>query len=217
MPTNDSSTGGYLTPSSIGNDLNDAGLMAFLQPLVVGITGLPGYMVRPRWQPEPPNIPDFGTNWAAIGPGPRKRDAFSYTKTLNGGLTTIVVRNREMDILCSFYGPAAEANSELLAMGLEVAQNREVMQLAGFNLIGGAGDSIPVPILLKERWQYRMDVPFRIRQQQTYTYTVLSLISAQGTMTLQSGASEFIEENIVSQNPVPGYNQGGYNQGGYGQ
>lgn len=215
MP-NDSASGGYLSPSSTGGDLNDAALKQFLQQVVVGITGLPGNMVRPRWQPEPPNIPDFGTNWAAIGPGNRKRDHFSYVKTTNGGLTTNVVRNRVMDILCSFYGPQAETNSELFAMGLEVPQNREVMQLAGFNIIGGAGDSTPVPVLIKQRWQYRMDIPFTIRQQQNYTYSVLSLLSADGTVILQSGGDQYVTEEISSE-AAGGYDTGGYNQGGYGR
>jgi hypothetical protein len=192
---NTSATGGYLIPSSTNGDLNDVALAKFLQQVVVGIVGLPGNMVRPRWQAEPPNIPDFGTNWASIGPGRRQREPFSASIQSDGGLTTRIIRNRTMDILCSFYGPLAETNSELLAMGLEVAQNREVMQLAGFNIIGGVGDSTIVPEMLKMRYQYRVDVPFTIRQQQQYTYSVLDLLSAQGTMLLQSG-TEIITEDI---------------------
>ena len=206
-------TSGYLPPTSTGGDLNDAALSQFLQQVVVGITGLPGNLVRPRWQPEPANIPDFGTNWAAIGPTSRERDHFSYTQV--SGTSTTVIRNRIMSILCSFYGPLAETNSELLAMGFEVPQNREVMQLAGFNLVGGVGDGVPVPTLFKERWQYRWDVPFRIRQQQQYTYDVASLLSAQGTMVLQSGVSDITEDIEVT--PPTGYGEGGYNTGGYGR
>ncbi len=85
-------------------------------------------------------MPDFGIDWAAIGPGRRKRDAFAAI--VHGGSgdasTSTVIRNREMEIQCSFYGPNAEANSELLAMGLEVPQNREAMSVAGFGLVAGA-------------------------------------------------------------------------------
>jgi hypothetical protein len=214
MP-NDSSSGGYLTPSSVNGDLNDTALIVFLQQVVVGITGLPGNMVRPRWQPEPPNIPDFGTNWAAIGPGAEEPDSFAFTKT--NGTNTTVISNRVVDILCSFYGPLAQTNSGVLRLGLQVAQNREVMQLAGFNLVGGVGKGLPLPVLIKQRWQYRYDVPFRIRQQQQYTYSVLSLLSAEGTVSLQSGGSEFITEEITSEDPGTGYNSGLYNEGGYGR
>jgi hypothetical protein len=137
MP-NTSATGGYLSPVSNGGDLNDKALAQFLQQIVVNITGLPGPMVRPRWQPEAPNIPDFGTNWAAIGPGVRRRDPYPYLRQDPAGDgSTVVIKNRTMEILCSFYGPAAEQNAEYLAMGLDVPQNREFMTLQGFNIIGG--------------------------------------------------------------------------------
>lgn len=180
----DSSTGGYLAPSSIGTDLNDQALNRFLQQLVVGITGLAGTLVFPRWQQEPPNLPDFGVNWAAIGRERRTRDSFSavvHSPTGNGSST--VVRNQIIEVLCSFYGPAAEANSELLAMGLEVPQNREAMQLAGYGLVGGAGDSVIAPALIKNRWTYRLDLPFAVRTQQKYVYPVLNLEGAQATFT----------------------------------
>lgn len=214
---NDSSTGGYLQPSSTGGDLNDQALAQFLQQIVVNIVGIAGNLVRPRWQPEPANIPDFGSNWAAIGPGSRKRDSFSAIIHNPGagdseGSST-VIRNRVMDILCSFYGPLAETNSELLAMGLELPQNREVMQLAGFNIVGGVGDSTIVPVLLKQRWYYRVDIPFTVRQQQKYTYPILDLEAAQATMTLQEGAQNTTEQILLD----GGYGVDGYGGNPYGQ
>lgn len=199
MPSNDSSTGGYVVPSSTGGDLNDAALAQFLQQIVVGIVGLPGPMVRPRWQAEPPNIPDFGTNWAAIGPGQRDRDTFSaQVHNPAGQGSTTVIRNRTLEILCSFYGPLAETNTELLAQGLEVSQNREVMQLAGFNLIGGASKPIIVPVLIKQRWQYRVDTNFMLRQQQKYTYPILNLEGAQATLTAEEGTKDLSESISVT-------------------
>jgi hypothetical protein len=206
-------TSGYLPPTSNGGDLNDAALSQFLQQVVVGITGLPGNLVRPRWQAEPPNIPDFGTSWAAIGPGDEDDDAFAFVQTT--GLSTSVISNRVLQILCSFYGPLAQTNSVILRMGLQVPQNREVMQLAGFNLVGGIAKGFRVPALMKERYQDRWDVPFRIRQQQQYTYDVESLLSAQGTMILQSSTGLIKEEIEVM--PPTGYNEGGYNTGGFGR
>jgi hypothetical protein len=214
---NDSSTGGYLVPSSTGGDLNDLALAIFLQQIVVGICGLPGNMVRPRWQPEPPNIPDFGTNWAAIGPGTRKRDPFSATiHDPSGDGSSTVVRNRTMEILCSFYGPQAETNSELLAMGLEVSQNRELMQLQGFNIVSGAGDSIIVPILIKQRWQYRVDLPFTVRQQQKYTYPILNLEGAEATFTVDD-AGQTLTESLSVSIADSGYGNNGYGQNTYGK
>jgi hypothetical protein len=197
MP-NTSASGGYLTPVST-NDLNDQALEDFLQGIVVGITGLPGPMVRPRWQQEPPNIPDITVNWAAIGPGSRKRDAFSATiHNASGNGSSSVIRNRVIDVLCSFYGPNAEGNAELLAMGLELPQNREAMQLQGFNIIGGAGDSIFAPAMIKQLWYTKVDIGFTVRQQQQYTYPVLNLLGAQITVTAQENAKNVTETiNIV--------------------
>ena len=203
---NDSSTGGYLTPSSVGGDLNDAALAKFFQQIVVGIVGLPGPMVRPRWQAEPPDIPDFGTNWAAIGPGARDREPFSAQVHKPG--STIVIRNRTLEVLCSFYGPLAETNTELLAQGLEVAQNREVMQLAGFNLTGGASKPVIVPVLIKQRWQYRVDTTFTLRQQQQYTYPILDVDSFSATLTVEEGTKDIVEPLSI---------QGGYGVDGYGE
>ena len=198
MP-NDSSTGGYLAPSSVGGDLNDAALAQFLQQIVVGIVGLSGPMVRPRWQAEPPNIPDFGTNWAAIGPGQRDRDPFSAVIHNPAGQgSSTVIRNRTLEILCSLYGPLAETNTELLAQGLELSQNREVMQLAGFNLVGGASRPLIVPILIKQRWQYRVDTNFMLRQQQKYTYPILNLVGAQATLTAEEGTKDITESISVT-------------------
>jgi hypothetical protein len=195
MP-NDSSTGGFLAATSVNGDLNDDALIDFLQSIVVGITGLPGAMVRPRWQAEPPNIPDPGVNWAAIGPDDsRPRDSYSYQKKVDAE-TTIVVRNRMIPILCSFYGPNAEANAELLAMGFEVPQNRETIQLQGFNLVGGAGSTVIAPALIKTQWYPKADLPFTLRQQQKYTYSVLDLVAAQATMDVQPPGQSVITESI---------------------
>jgi hypothetical protein len=199
MP-NDSSTGGFLAPSSTGGDLNDAALQDFLQTIVVGITALPGDLVRPRWQAEPPNIPDIGVSWAAIGPGRRERESFSARRTTDTG--QIVVRNRTIEILCSFYGPAAETNGELLAMGFELPQNREALTWAngawtGFNLVGGVSGPVIAPALLKGKWYYRVDYSFVVRQQQKYTYTILTVEKAAGTLELQQpGSSEPISEPL---------------------
>lgn len=175
---------GYLQPVSTNSEKNDQELDRFLSNLVSSITGIPGELVRPRWQKEPPNEPDFNVDWAAIGEtGPRTRDVFSAEVHV-GGLSDgqdIVIRNEILQILCSFYGPNAQANSELLAMGLGLAQNREAMELNGFGLVE-VQDSLRVPALIKDRWLWGMDTPIRLRRQQQYTYAVPSLIAAEGVI-----------------------------------
>jgi len=199
MP-NDSTTGGFLAPSSTGSDLNDDALQDFLQTVVVGITGLPGNLVRPRWQAEPPNVPDVGVNWAAIGPGAREREPFSARKQTQSA--QIVIRNRTIEVLCSFYGPNAEGNGELLAMGFELPQNRQMLEYAngawtGFNLVGGVQGPVIAPALLKGKWYYKADYSFKVRQQQQYTYPILTVEKVTGTLELQQpGVTTSISESL---------------------
>jgi hypothetical protein len=178
---------GYVAPSGTNGELNDQDFRRFLQSVIVGITGMDPTMVRPRWQPEPPNEPDFTTDWAAIGVIERDPDTFAsvtHTTDEEGNGTDLVVRNEVLSILASFYGPNAEKNSKLLVNGFALAQNREGMQINGFGLLS-AGKPIQVPALLKERWLIGWDVPFRVRHQEAYGYPIPNLKSAQATLDVQ--------------------------------
>ena len=60
--TNTSATGGFLSPLSTPAPLEDQALADFFQQYVAGITGIAGNLVRPRWQAEPPNIPQVASD-----------------------------------------------------------------------------------------------------------------------------------------------------------
>src|SRR5579864_3205429 len=163
MP-NDSSTGGYLLPLPDPAPLEGEALNDFLQGWIVGITGLDGTMVRPRYQAEPPNIPNAGTAWAAIGTQIRPADEFPYVVhngTANGGLGQDELHQHEdIEILCSFYdlgtNGQADAYAALLRQGLAIDQNLEPLTLQGMGLVA-CGAPIPLPAL-KTRWLYRVDM-----------------------------------------------------------
>jgi hypothetical protein len=104
---------------------------------------------------------------------------------LEGGFTR-VVRNEILEVIASFYGPNSDANAELFAMGMSLAQNREALLLNGFGLVE-VEDSRTVPALMKERWLAGVDVPFRMRRQQIYDYPTAVLVAANGTLTLDDG------------------------------
>lgn len=179
---NDSSTGGYLTPATSPAPLEGQALNRFLQQVWVGITGLDGTLIRPRWQPEPPAIPPFGTDWMAFGITRRKGDTFTSTihdPTGNGNDS--VYRQEMLDILCTFYGPDADNYASLLREGLFVAQNREVLQLNNFGLVE-VGEAVAVPEIIKDRWTYRVDMRVTLRRSILRTYPVLNILSAEGTV-----------------------------------
>jgi hypothetical protein len=177
MPNN-SQTGGYLVPSSLNGNLDDKLFYEFMQPVVVGITALPGSMVRRRWQPESPNLPDYGTNWASIGLVNEDPDALPYTyhTPASGDVEGFdsVFQNQVMKMLCSFYGPSAGAYANLLVLGFTVSQNREAMLLQGYSFLGNEKPIITAE-LINEKWTKRVDVPFEVRRGVTFSYPVYDL------------------------------------------
>jgi len=190
---NTSATGGYLTPTVSPAPLEDEALVNFFQEWVVGITGLAGQYVRPRWQPEPPNIPGSSINWAAIGIARREVDTFAVEQHLPAG-TSQVKRHEVLHFLASFYGPAADSYAHILREGMQLAQNRERLTLNSMGLVE-SGEAVTVPELVKERWLYRVDLPFSIRRQIIRTYSVLNLNSA--TVQLNN------EQSITNLNVAP--------------
>ncbi|AWJ93318.1 hypothetical protein Sp245p_26210 (plasmid) [Azospirillum baldaniorum] len=184
--SNTSATGGPILPNGTVAPLEGKALLVFLQGWLAPLLGLPGQMVRPRWQAEPPAIPDAGEAWAAIGITARPADAYpSVTHDPSGDGQDIVVRHERLELLVSVYdlGVAgqADAHAALLRDNLTIRQNSEPLQLAGFALIE-TGTLTPVPSLLKSRWLYRVDLPITVRRAVARSYPVLNLLQGQATI-----------------------------------
>lgn len=178
MP-NTSASGGYLTPTF--NPIEDNSLVDFIQTWVVGITGLVGANVRPRWQSEPANIPDANITWAAVGISSREADPFIYENHIpsaNGGLGETEVRRHEiLTFLASFYGPSANYYATIFRDGMQVSQNHDVLSASSFGLVESE-ELIAVPELLKETWLYRVDLRFKIKRQVVRRYAIQNIIAA---------------------------------------
>lgn len=191
---NDSSTGGYLQPAGSPAPLEGKALMQFVQQWVVGVSGLPGQMVRPRWQTEPPDIPQDGTCWCAIGITSRPNDEFPFVGhdgTLSGGLGgDTMQRHEQLSMLASFYdqGVAGEADyyCALFRDGAIIEQNRAPL-LAQNMVLVRTGAPITVPSLLKLRWLYRVDLEVVLRRQINRNYPVRNLVAATGTIYYDEG------------------------------
>lgn len=178
MAVNTSATGGYLFPAAPA--LEDDGLEDFLHDVIVGITSLSSDMVRPRWQPEPPDIPDETAYWCAFGVLRQESDFNPYIRHAPGGNgNDQLERHENLEVLCSFYGPTTMARlyAEYWRDGLQIPQNNEQLQIAKWGLIS-TGDIIPAPTLVKDRWMYRSDITVRFRRLITNTYPILNLLSA---------------------------------------
>jgi hypothetical protein len=183
---NDSSTGGYLSPAVASPPLEDDALTAIFQQMIVGITGLPGSMVRPRWQPNPPKQPEPTVNWCALGISVQTPDdgpAIVHNGAGNGSDTYI--RHEQIDVLASFYGPGAMQNSQLLSDGLAIPQNLEQLKAQDMNSVD-TGAIRAAPDLINEQWVRRYDLELTFRRKITRSYAVLNILTAQGTVQTQN-------------------------------
>ena len=199
--TNNSSTGGYLTPlgAPCPAPLEGTALNAFFQGIVAGVTSILGTLVRPRWQQRPPIPPTITTDWCAVGISSRVGDSFAVewhasinydnpdvhydNPTIHYDMPdfNVVQRGELLTVLCSFYGPNADNNASLLREGLSLAQNREGLQLQNMGYIN-CSEVTPVPSLTNEQWWYRADMSFTVKRLVTRYYPVLEILSAQGEL-----------------------------------
>lgn len=197
---NDSTTGGYLSPAA--PPPTDIGIEDFIQAYLVGISGLPGTMVRPRFQRVVPKQPEPQVNWCAFGISRTASDAGpAFVHEVNEGLSLItgdalvgldqvpvsvletddgrdtLLRHGDVDVLLSFYGPDAYAYAELTRDNASVPQNSE--QLRAFRMgFVGTGDIIQAPDLVNQQWVHRYDMSMSLRRQTVRTYPVLNLDAA---------------------------------------
>lgn len=181
MP-NDSATGGPLTPSSspaYGLTLN-----TIIQNWMVPLIGLAGTHVVIYDQPEPPNIPAAGDAFAAVRVSIGASDPFPFVGHVpaSGGGQGVDQLQRHETIVClaSFYdlgsGGLAQSYLAMFRDGTAIAQNREPLYANAMALVS-MGEPLAVPMLFKQRWMYRADLPFTLRRQVTRDYPVLNILT----------------------------------------
>lgn len=193
MP-NTSATGGYLSPGVSPAPLEDTAFENFLQEIFVALTGLDETMVRPRWQPESPNQPDFGVDWIAFGI--TEQDPDTYAATVQGETNTEFQRHETVTVLISSYGDNASKNLAVLRDGLQVEQNRAVLTANAMGLVETTR-MVTAPALIKEKWTRRFDMKMIFRRQIRRVYSVLTILTAEVDLN-----AEVIQETITVQ-PAP--------------
>lgn len=182
---NTSATGGYLAPTAPVPPEDDA-LDDLLQAMVAGVTGLPGDLVRPRWQATVPKQPEPGVNWCAIGVPDQANDASpAIQHNPDGDGSDTYIRHQDIELLCTFYGPAAKGYAQRLADGLAIPQNREQLGLNDMAFVS-AGEIRAAPDFVNQQWVRRYDITLTLRRKNTRTYAVLNLISADADVSTDS-------------------------------
>lgn len=173
----DSSAAGYLSPVLTTPPITDEVLLAAFQQCIVGITGLPGALVRERWQTSIPKQPDPSVNWVSFGIITTTTDDNAAIDH-NGDLSQdIYARHQEIELLTSFYGPNSEYYAQLLIDGLAIAQNRDALKINLINFVNSA-TMRNIPELVNQQWIQRKDLPLFFRRKIERQYQVLNVDSA---------------------------------------
>lgn len=174
---NDSTTAGWLT--AVDQDSYDDALEDLIHATVSGVSGLDPTLCRPRWQPEPPNLPGKSFSWVAFGVIRTEADTFESqipVDTVEGGLL-VVGRNERLTVQLSFYGPAASSKEAAFRDGLALSQNRALLREQGIAVIEQTGPTV-VPSLLKNTFLRRVDSTLILTRYTNRTYQVRSVSSA---------------------------------------
>lgn len=175
----DSSTGGVLLPTS-APPANDIDLDLVFQALVAALTGLSGQFVRPRWQGEPSDPPDFGATWASVGVTATEDDQFPVQSFVDG-VGIVLIRHETIDVLCSFYGAKAQRAARMVRDNILIGQNTDQLAPYGISYVWTSSPT-KAPALIQNRWTNRIDVTLTFRRQVEEQYNVLSLQTAVGDL-----------------------------------
>lgn len=185
---NTSATGGFLTPlSTLAPPIEGQDLNRFLQPAIVALTGLPATLVVPGNQLEPPNVPAAGEAWCMFFYARIDADHLPF---IGRGLDDTgagyaqLQRHELLAVKCDFFdlgtnGLAAKY-AALLRDNLAIPQNKEFLLKENFNL-KGVGSIEVLPVIFKQRWQYRERFTFYLKRNATRDYAVLNVASGQFT------------------------------------
>lgn len=183
-------TPGYLLPSGTVPPPRGLNLSQFIQTVLVGISGVAGPLVRPKWQVQPPKQPDFDINWIAFGIIESAPDANAFIGTDADGVTQSQ-RHEGLEVACSIYGPDALEIAGLLRDGFQIPQNLIALRTAqmGFVEVNSARH---VPDLVNERFINRVEMSVFLRREVIRTYAIPTLISATGTIHTVLGNEQYL-------------------------
>jgi hypothetical protein len=172
-------------------------LRQFIQTVLVGISNVPGPLVRPRWQPEPPKQPDINVNWIAFGIDSATPDAGAYISSTPENQTA-TQRNETLQIGISTYGPDALDTYGLIRDGFQIEANRYALFNAnmGFVEITAARQ---VPDLVNQRWIDRVESTIVLRRAIQRTYGVTTIVSAAGTIYVPDITTDYFLDWSVTE------------------
>lgn len=165
-------------------------LTQFLQTVFVGVSGLPGPLVRPKWQAEPPKQPDLVTDWMAFGVDLATPDANAFVG-VDDDDRTISQRHEILEVGCHIYGPNALDTYGLIRDGLQIPTNLEALRYANMGFVE-VTTGRHVPDLVHERFIDRVVTSVFFRREIQRRYPIVTLVSARGTIHTVMGDEPYL-------------------------
>ncbi len=194
---NTSATGGYLTPNYAIAPTIDDDFIDIIQEMVCGISGIDGHLMFPRWQIDPPGMPDYTVTWGALGVQERRADTYPSTIHVSeGDGHDILIRQEEVDVLVTFYGPSCGTYVLQLREGLRINQNIEILANNGMALVE-TSDIASTAEIVNQRWLSRYDITLTIRRYIQLIYGIQNVKSAQGVVTTGDYQTQFDTNNLL--------------------
>lgn len=181
----------YIVPSHTVPIPRGLSVTQFLQTVFVGISNLPGPLVRPKWQKEPPKEPgDIDVNWMSLGIETAAPDANGYLG-VDEEERTNSQRHETLEVSCSIYGADALDTYELIRDGLQIPQNLYALRSASMGIVE-VGPARQVPDFVNERWIGRVQTSVFFRREIQRIYPILTILSASGTIHSITGNEEYL-------------------------
>lgn len=185
-----SASGGYLQPGTTEALPRSLTLTQFIQTVLVGVSALPGTLVRPKWQVAPPKQPDITTNWMAFGIISSNPETYGFVG-LNVAGVTEYQRQEGLEIGLTIYGPEAESTYGLIRDGFQIQQNLESLRSANMGYTS-IDRGLHMPDLINERFINRVETTLFLQRQIQRTYPILPILSATGVIHTVLGDEEYL-------------------------
>src|SRR4051812_6180690 len=126
---------GYLGPKVAPAPLEGDPWEDFLHDIIAGVTWLDPKLVRPGWQPRPPNQLEPNINWVGFRAINRSADWMpAIVHDDEGDGQDLLQRFEVSTILCAFYGPEADRYAGYLRDGMFIWQNQAALRFANVGI-----------------------------------------------------------------------------------